>query len=291
VSSTPVPHPALSVRCPTCDAEPGQNCRQPLGRAHILCPLCGAPPGQDCRQQQACHRARELDAQQLAGRKAKRTPANGRVPRSALTGALAPPSWALEPNGPASQSPPWMLGPPPGPTRDVALREDATSKTTYKITRRAFDAIKEYARVAGSRETGGVLMGVAGFSETLLTDAAPPGPRAQATPSSLKTDGEHDVQFIAALEKAVGGSIRELGYWHTHPLGAGRPSRQDLQHAAGMQETLGIAAGFLEVIVTLDREDWRHPRLHGWLVRPGNPDARRWRWWAAERAKIEKARW
>lgn len=297
MSSPPSPPPALMVRCPTCDAEPGQNCRQPLGRAHILCPLCGAPPGQDCRQQQACHRSREFDVQQAASRKAKRSSANGGVPRSALTGATTPktvskPSWALEPNGPPStMPPPWMIGPPPGRVYDVTLREDATSKIKYTITRRALDAIKEHTQAAGGTETGGVLCGIRGYGDMLITDAAPPGPRTKATSRSLKPDGEHDVRFVAALERAVGGQVVELGFWHSHPyVGSGRPSRADLQHGAGMQEMVGIA-NYLELIATPDADGWQHPTLHGWVVREGNPGAERWRWWICEPAAIETARW
>ena len=253
MSDTTPPAQGLSVRCPTCDAEPGQNCRQPLpalaAGPRISCPLCHAPAGQECRQKAVCHIAREHDAERAAKRETgtSRPKAKSADPRRNGRSTLKPGTLGPVNRGSALGRKPLpatsALGRSARPAYDIKLQADSYSKLVeVTLTSRATEAILQHAKAAGELETGGVLCGLrSSHGSRLVTDAGSPGEKAQATTHSYQADPWHDMSLVASLYSATGGEVVELGCWHTHPGGPETPSGPDCSISYGCRKRSGSA--------------------------------------------------
>ena len=295
------PPQGLSVRCPTCYAEPGQNCHQPTGPDNYSCANCGARAGEDCRQQAVCHRSRRIDAD-LAAKRASAKPR--RVTRPTLGSGSRPspngkPPSALQAGGRS----PWLLVPEAGsetaPLYEVHLHADEYAKNvTVQVSDSAWDTIvRDLTVVDGLVESGGVLLGHRRPNSLLVTDAGRHGENSRRTRTSLQPDHLHDIQLALELGKATG--VSELGYWHSHlTAGSDRPSGPDLQSMVGRSEVTSRwwpPARSIGLIVTAPqtpsypRGDWSRPELHGWISDVGDREVPRARaWWRVVRVSVER---
>lgn len=84
-------------------------------------------------------------------------------------------------------------------------------------------------------ETGGLLMGYWSADDrgpvAVVTRLIGPGPKADRTPFSFEPDADWQAEQVARMYARSRRRITYLGDWHSHPGGAPRPSRRDLQVA------------------------------------------------------------
>ena len=156
--------------------------------------------------------------------------------------------------------------------RDVELREHGCSPFRVTVSSRAALAMLEEARRSEGSETGGLLAGILGDGQVLVTHAGDPGPAAVRTRSSFKPDQKHNAALALRLAHESGGAVRQLGGWHVHPSGALEPSHMDVRASAGVMHALahidGPLPAFVDVILCPDYlGSWSRPRASGWVMR------------------------
>jgi integrative and conjugative element protein (TIGR02256 family) len=85
-------------------------------------------------------------------------------------------------------------------------------------------------------ETGGPLFGYTDPStrDTVVAIAYGPGPNARHRPRSFAPDPDATDAAIREVHARSRGSYSYIGDWHTHPGGAGRPSRRDADALAAI---------------------------------------------------------
>lgn len=98
----------------------------------------------------------------------------------------------------------------------------------------AREMIAEEAARRRLRETGGGLFGYAVESEVVVNKALPPGHRARHDRTRLVPHPDDVQEEINRVFEESGGRLLYLGDWHTHPLGAARPSGTDMNSARKM---------------------------------------------------------
>lgn len=86
------------------------------------------------------------------------------------------------------------------------------------------------------RETGGALLGWRDGDETVVARVLGPGPNARHGRRYFEPDTEWQNAQGRRIYGESGRTIAFLGDWHTHPLGAPRPSRQDERTARMLAE-------------------------------------------------------
>lgn len=103
------------------------------------------------------------------------------------------------------------------------------------------DDVTAVMRTEASRmaplETGGVLLGYRAVDHSglhvlehvVVLGASGPGPRARHTRMTFVPDPAHDEAMIARAYHQSGGRVTYLGDWHTHPMGGGNLSPQDVR--------------------------------------------------------------
>ncbi len=96
------------------------------------------------------------------------------------------------------------------------------------VVRPVLETIRDEARRARYRETGGPLVGYISEDRALVvTHASGPGPRAQLRFSSVLIDGVHAQTFCDAVHRESQGRLDYVGDWHRHPGWSLRPSDLD----------------------------------------------------------------
>jgi integrative and conjugative element protein (TIGR02256 family) len=139
------------------------------------------------------------------------------------------------------------------------------------------DARSLIAAQASSRkrtESGGALLGF-GDRDVVVACAYGPGPRAKHRRAAFEPHPATTQAVIDAVFAASEARYRYLGSWHSHPLGAPRPSGTDITTTEAVANDLGV--GLPEPIVLIQATRG----AAGGGVQAG--ELRAWRWSARER--------
>lgn len=96
------------------------------------------------------------------------------------------------------------------------------------LARESHNLIIRESRKRRIVETGGPLFGYRVEDDVVVTRAFGPGPKARHRPRSLQPDRQATQAAIELMHRESGGRAPYLGDWHTHPLGAARPSGRDI---------------------------------------------------------------
>ena len=105
-----------------------------------------------------------------------------------------------------------------------------------RLTRAAFEAIRDEAARAYPHEACGALIGP---SRSEVVDALALRNRETASPRTRFTIAPEDYLTAERIADARGSEL--VGFWHSHPDHAARPSATDREHAWGGLLTLVIA--------------------------------------------------
>lgn len=93
-----------------------------------------------------------------------------------------------------------------------------------------------------TRETGGALLGWRDGDATVVARILGPGPQARHGVRWFEPDVKWQNEQGSRIYRASGRTVAYLGDWHTHPLGAPRPSRQDAETAKLIAEDTAFRA-------------------------------------------------
>lgn len=96
---------------------------------------------------------------------------------------------------------------------------------------------------AAPEETGGSMAGVIHPKRRVIyvTRMIEAPPDSKASPDSFTRGTEGLLETVSTVRKASGGLLGYVGDWHTHPRGAGRVSKQDVETMLDMKRKLEIA--------------------------------------------------
>lgn len=86
------------------------------------------------------------------------------------------------------------------------------------------------------RETGGALLGWREGDDSVVARVLGPGPKARHGRRFFEPDSEWQNEQGRRIYRQSGRTVAFLGDWHTHPLGAPRPSGQDKRTARILAE-------------------------------------------------------
>jgi integrative and conjugative element protein (TIGR02256 family) len=102
--------------------------------------------------------------------------------------------------------------------------------------------IRTEARHRRFVETGGPLFGYTDASsrDAVVAIAYGPGPKARHRPRSLTPDPDATDAAIREVHARSRGSFSYIGEWHTHPGGAARPTRRDVDALAAIADELAV---------------------------------------------------
>jgi hypothetical protein len=103
--------------------------------------------------------------------------------------------------------------------------------------------MRERLHRAAPSETGGGMAGVIHPKRRVIyVTRMIEAPRdSKASPDSFTLGTEGLLETVGAIRKASGGLLGYVGDWHTHPRGAGRVSRQDVETMLDVKRKLDMA--------------------------------------------------
>jgi integrative and conjugative element protein (TIGR02256 family) len=148
----------------------------------------------------------------------------------------------------------------------VSRRQSSVAVRLSQSARHAIVDAVDRTTARDALEVGGVLFGSADQSLIEIVRASAAGPNADRQRASYSPDREHDRTEIA---RAMADGLRVCGGWHSHPGGAGVPSRSDLSYFSGFRD-LARLSSYLEIICFRSGHGWD---LAGWLTTPTVPTA------------------
>jgi|GEM_PF-2347582 len=150
----------------------------------------------------------------------------------------------------------------------------AALKPTVWIDARARSLIAAEATSRSRTESGGALLGF-GDEDVVVACAYGPGPRARHRRAAFEPHPATTQAVIDAVFTASKARYRYLGSWHSHPLGAPRPSGTDIATTEMVANDLGVGLPEPVILIQATR------RAAGGGIQPG--ELRAWRWSARER--------
>lgn len=144
----------------------------------------------------------------------------------------------------------------------------------------AREAIAEEAARRRLKETGGGLFGYVVEDEVVVARALPPGPRAQHRRTRLVPHPDDVQEEIECVFDESDGRWCYLGDWHTHPMGAARPSGTDSRSAQEMASDEAVEVPEPLVLIQATKP----LRVH-----VGIADLNAFRWSPADRRLVPQA--
>jgi proteasome lid subunit RPN8/RPN11 len=147
----------------------------------------------------------------------------------------------------------------------VKLSPASAAKLKVSIGPKAWRDMLSLAQEAdGDFETGGSVLGHITADKLRVSHALAPGEGAEQTYTSVKT--AQDQAVIDALIAESKGDRRELGAWHSHAYGDGKPSASDMANMIADHEKLGIDHP-IEIIVRPGvASGWAKPVAVAWML-------------------------
>ena len=129
------------------------------------------------------------------------------------------------------------------------------------LPRSVLNALDDQSRTAHPLETGGFLQGLRHGDDIEITDFTAAAPGDKATRTSFERRSHHHQTKLTSSWQKSDGVTSLVGDWHSHPAGAGTPSRTDLRAWAKLLRAIRLDGAALILTRNRIRVFWLKKRF------------------------------